>query len=403
LKPAGPTSVTDSPGQAATGPAISPIGLSRTCTWNEQVLSLPHASRATTFTRLSPTANVLPDGGGATTVTGPPQASSALISNGTGFWQTPIVMSAGQVTTGPVVSTTRMVWLAVLALPHASVAVHVRVTEYWPAQVPGVVTSFDSSLGLGSHASVADAVAKLGVAGHSIVLGSGSAAITGAVRSTTLMVWLAGLVLPHASFAVQVRVTESWPTHEPGLVTSLASSVGLGSHASVADAVAKLGVAGHSIVLGSGSAANTGAVWSTIVIDWLAVLALPHPSVAVHVRVTTDSFGQRPGAWATLNVSVTAPPQSSLAEGDENTGEAGHSTLDGSPTPEITGACGSRTLTVMAPRPAQPAVFVTSSVSVSVPLQRWPARTVTERPSAAPWMVPPVTVQWYVLMPAGPL
>src|ERR1051325_4485851 len=162
------------------------------------------------------------------------------------------------------------------------------------------------------------------------------------------MTWLAVLAFPHASVAVHVRVTVDWPAHEPGVVTSTNPRRGFGSHRSVADAVAKLGVAGHSIVLGSGSAANTGAVWSTIVIDWLAVLALPHPSVAVHVRVTTDSFGQRPGAWASLNVSVTAPPQSSLAEGDENTGEAGHSTLDGSPTPELTGACVSRTWTDIA-------------------------------------------------------
>ncbi len=296
-----------------------------------------------------------------------------------------------------------MTWLAVLALPHASVAVHVRVTTDWPAHEPGAVTSLKSSFGLGSQASLADGVAKLGVAGHSIVLGSGSAANTGAVRSTTLMLWLAVLALPHASVAVHVRVTVSWPAQLPGVVASWNPSPGLGSHASVADAVAKLGAAGHSIVLASGSAANTGAVWSTIVMAWLAVLALPHASVAVHARVTTDSFGQRPGACASLNVRVTAPPQSSLAEGEENTGVAGHSMLAGSPTPEITGACVSRTLTVFAPRPAQPAVLVTSSVSVSVPLQRWPAWTVTERPSAAPWMEPPVTVQWYVLMPAGPL
>ncbi len=77
---------------------------------------------------LSPTGNVLPESGAVTTETGPLQASSALTVNGSGFWQTPIVMSLGQVTTGPVVSTTWMTWLAVLALPHASVAVHVRVT-----------------------------------------------------------------------------------------------------------------------------------------------------------------------------------------------------------------------------------------------------------------------------------
>ena len=49
---------------------------------------------------------------------------------------------------------------------------------------------------------------------------------------------------------------------------------------------AKLGAAGHSIVLGPGSAAIAGAVVSATVITWLAVLALLHASVAVHVRVT---------------------------------------------------------------------------------------------------------------------
>ena len=57
------------------------------------------------------------------------------------------------------------------------------------------------------QASVAVATAKTGVAGQLMVLGAGRAAITGAVVSTTLMVWLAVLLLPQASVAVQVRVT----------------------------------------------------------------------------------------------------------------------------------------------------------------------------------------------------
>ena len=50
-----------------------------------------------------------------------------------------------------------------------------------------MVTSAKVSAGLASQASVAVGVVKLGVAGHSIVLGAGSAAIAGAVVSTTVI------------------------------------------------------------------------------------------------------------------------------------------------------------------------------------------------------------------------
>ena len=58
------------------------------------------------------------------------------------------------------------------------------------------------------QASVAVAVAKLGVAGQEIVLGAGNAAITGAVVSVTLIVCDAVDAFPQASVAVQVLVTE---------------------------------------------------------------------------------------------------------------------------------------------------------------------------------------------------
>ena len=62
--------------------------------------------------------------------------------------------------------------------------------------------------GEASHASVAVALAKLGAAGHSIVEADGSEEITGAVLSSTEIVCEAVEELPHASVAVQVRVTE---------------------------------------------------------------------------------------------------------------------------------------------------------------------------------------------------
>ena len=70
-------------------------------------------------------------------------------------------------------------------------------------QIPGVVTSANVSVGLGSHASVAVGVTNEGVAGHSIVVGPGSEEITGAVVSMTSIVWLAMLELPQWSIAIQ--------------------------------------------------------------------------------------------------------------------------------------------------------------------------------------------------------
>src|SRR5437867_1466021 len=100
-----------------------------------------------------------------------------------------------------------MVWLAVELLPQWSVAVQVRVTLLACGHEPGVVTSAKVSVGLGSHASVAVGVANDGVAGHSMVVGPGTAEMLGACVSTTLMVWLAVELLPQSSVAVQVRVT----------------------------------------------------------------------------------------------------------------------------------------------------------------------------------------------------
>src|SRR6266511_1127833 len=165
--------------------------------------------------------------------------------------------------TGAVVSVTLMVWLAVLELPHASVAVQVRVTEYFCGQEPGVVTSAKVRVAVPPQASVAVGVAKEGVAGHWMVEGPGSAEMTGAVLSSTVMVWLAVLGLPHGSVAVQVRVTEYFCGQAPGIVTSAKVRVGVPPQASVAVGVAKDGVAGHSIVEGPGSAERTGAVLSS--------------------------------------------------------------------------------------------------------------------------------------------
>jgi hypothetical protein len=59
------------------------------------------------------------------------------------------------------------------------------------------------------HASEAVGAVKLGVAGHSMVALAPALPIVGAVVSATVIVWLRGaLVLPQASTACQVLVSE---------------------------------------------------------------------------------------------------------------------------------------------------------------------------------------------------
>ena len=69
------------------------------------------------------------------------------------------------------------------AFPQASIAVHVLVTLYEPAQAPFVVISFDVNVMALPHASVAAATANTGVDGHWMVETTGRFEITGAVIS----------------------------------------------------------------------------------------------------------------------------------------------------------------------------------------------------------------------------
>ena len=69
------------------------------------------------------------------------------------------------------------------AFPQASLAVHVLVTLYEPAQAPGVVTSAKVNVNKLPQASEAVGMANTGVAGQLIVDGAGKAEITGAAKS----------------------------------------------------------------------------------------------------------------------------------------------------------------------------------------------------------------------------
>src|SRR6476661_3786312 len=106
------------------------------------------------------------------------------------------------------------------------------------------------------------------------------------------MDWLTVVVLPQPSVAVHVLVnTESHPCPAAWFVSTCAS---------IAPSQLSLNVTGpkvscpngvlHGAVLSVVSPLATGAVLSYLtVMDWLTVVELPQPSVAVHVLVNTES------------------------------------------------------------------------------------------------------------------
>src|SRR6185369_8351948 len=151
-------------------------------------------------------------GSGASTklkVTGP-QASLAVGVGNTGVAGHSMVVSGAQAMLGAVVSATEMVWLQLAVLPHASVAVQVRLVAdlILPPveQLPGSGASTKLKV-TGPQASLAVGVLNTGVAGHSMVSGPPTPLIMGLVVSLTVMVCVQVAELPHRSVALYVRVT----------------------------------------------------------------------------------------------------------------------------------------------------------------------------------------------------
>src|SRR5262245_2057676 len=248
--------------------------------------------------------------------------------------------------TGGVLSSTVMVWLAVLLLPQASRAVQVRVFEYSCGHDPGVVTSLGVRVGFGSQASLAVGLLNTGVAGHSMVEGPPTPEITGGVLSSTVMVCEALLLLPQASRATQVRVFEySWG-HVPGVVTSLGVSVGFGSHTSLAVGVLNTGVFGHSIVEGPPTPEITGAAVSSTVMVWAQIELFPQSSTAFQVRVTEYFCAHGPGVVTSADVIVRLLSHASVNCGVPKLGVAGHWMVELPGHDTTVGAVVSVTLTV---------------------------------------------------------
>jgi tRNA A37 threonylcarbamoyladenosine synthetase subunit TsaC/SUA5/YrdC len=264
-----------------------------------------------------------------------------------------------------------MVWDEVAIFPQTSVAVHVLVTLYSPAQSPLVVTSANVNVNVLPQLSLAEAAAKTGMAGQFIVVTPGNGSITGAVISCTFIVCEAVEALPQASVAVQVLVTLYSPAQSPFVVASLNVKVKELPHASLAVASANAGVAGQLIVVTPGNGSITGAVISCTFIVCEAEEALPQASVAVQVLVTLYSPVQSPFVVTSANVSVKVLPQASIAEAAANTGVAGQLIVVGPGSGLITGAVISCTLMVCeaVDELPQPSVAVQVLVTLYSPAQ----------------------------------
>src|SRR3989442_1623946 len=100
-------------------------------------------------------------------------------------------------------------------------------------QAPGVTAAQMCTLGIGSQLSLTVGCLNTGVWSHSMVCGPPTPEISGLVVSVTVMVWLAVLVLPHPSLAVQVRVMLFACGQAPGAVPSAKLRLGFGSQLSL--------------------------------------------------------------------------------------------------------------------------------------------------------------------------
>ena len=84
------------------------------------------------------------------------------VPTGNGSSQRRVIFAGTFDKTGALLSPTFTSWLAVLLLPQASVAVHVRINLYEPTHAPFWRNSLNTNLGLASQASVTEGFVTAG-------------------------------------------------------------------------------------------------------------------------------------------------------------------------------------------------------------------------------------------------
>src|ERR1041384_5488782 len=98
----------------------------------------------------------------------------------------------------------------------------------------------------------------------------------------------------------------------PGVVTSACVTVSVPAQLSVATTAPSLAggtSAAQSTVVLAGMLVIVGAVRLSAVIVWVALLALPHASVAVYVSAMVKRLAELPGVVTSACVTVSVPTQ----------------------------------------------------------------------------------------------
>src|SRR5437762_8301400 len=129
------------------------------------------------------------------------------------------------------------------------------------------------------------------------------------------MCWTQVAVLPHASVAFQVRSIPGTPAQPAGVPASveLIHTTPPQLSLAVAEPVLLGAVESPHCSCLSGGQLMTGGVVSTKSMCWTQVAVLPHPSVALQVRLIPGTPAQPAGVPESVELICTAPPQLSVA------------------------------------------------------------------------------------------
>src|SRR3989304_4371280 len=238
-----------------------------------------------------------------------------------------MVMSAGAVTVGAMLSSTVITCTCWVLLPQSSVSDHVLVMICSPSQAPSATASLkvaSSEVSQLSASSVTSPVTPTDasyaqLASLYIVMSAGWVNV-GAMLSSTVITCTCWVLLPQSSVSDQVLVIICSPSQVPFTTASLnvaSSDVSQLSASSVTSPVIPTDasyaqLASLYIVMSAGWV-NVGAMLSSTVITCTCWVLLPQSSVSVQVLVIICSPSQVPFTTASLNVASSDVSQLSAS------------------------------------------------------------------------------------------
>src|SRR3990170_3626582 len=238
-----------------------------------------------------------------------------------------MVMSAGWVNVGTVLSSTVITCSCWVLLPQSSVSVQVLVIICSPSQPPAATASLKVASSDVSQLSASSATSPVTPTDASYVqlaflymVMSAGAVNVGAMLSSTVITCTCWVLLPQSSVSVQVLVIICSPSQPPATTASLnvaSSDVSQLSASSVTSPViptdaSYVQLAFLYMVMSAG-AVNVGAILSSTVITCTCWVLLPQSSVSDHVLVMICSPSQAPFTTASPKVASSDVSQLSAS------------------------------------------------------------------------------------------